>query len=259
MRWNVEYFEEYEAMSEIKATSQDYLESSLILTEAEPPQLERVMVLTVLANIDHGTRLPTALEKAERYAQTAVDLAEQLNVPEELTDALETLANIYFESGRLPEQMAVLQRQLALSRDPRFANLRKRINIFNSLCHALIPVGEYAQAIAYAIEAENLIAQNPALAIAKPFWTLDDQALCWLRLDRWDELLQVDKKRQEIEKRYSPEQSSGEYCMELAVAAAGLALQGDFDKARVLREQSYDYMVQSAGGSTENWARSQFY
>ena len=36
--------------------SQAYLESSLILTEAEPPQLERVRVLTALANIDHGTR-----------------------------------------------------------------------------------------------------------------------------------------------------------------------------------------------------------
>ena len=52
----------------------------------------------------------------------------------------------------------------------------------------MIPVGEYAQAIAYLIEAERLVAQNPALG--PPFWTLVGQALCWLRLDRWDELLQ---------------------------------------------------------------------
>ena len=257
MMWNVLYYEQYEAMSETKAASQDYLESSLILTEAEPPQLERVLVLTALADIDRGTRLPSALDRAERYAQAAVDLAEQLDVPEELADSLEALANVYFERGRLPAQLAVSRRRLALSRDPRFGNLRKRIGIFNSLSDALIPVGEYAQAITYSIEAERLAAQIPALG--PPFWTLSIQALCWLRLDRWDELLEVDKKRQDLEKRYSREQFGGAYCMELAVAAAGLALQGDFDQARVLREQAYDYMVQGSGGSTENWGRTQYY
>jgi tetratricopeptide (TPR) repeat protein len=256
MRRNVVY-EQYEAMSEIRVASQDYLESSLILTEAEPPQLERVLVLTALANIDHGTRLPSALDKAERYAQAAVDLAEQLDVPEALADALEALANIYFECGRLPEQLALSRRRLDLSRDPRFGNLRKRIDIISSLSHALMPVGEYAQAIAYLIEAERLIAQNPALDM--PFWTLAEQALCWLRLDRWDQLLQVDKNRQHIEKRYSPQQYGGEYCMELAVAAAGLALQGDFDQAKVLRTQAYDHMLRSEGGSIEGWGRTHYY
>jgi len=71
--------------------------------------------------------------------------------------------------------------------------------------------------------------------------------------------LEVDKKRQDLEKCYSREQFGGAYCMELAVAAAGLALQGDFDQARVLREQAYDYMVQGSGGSTENWGRTQYY
>ena len=93
---------------------------SLILTEAEPPQLERVRVLTALANIDHGTRLPSALDRAERYAQAAVDLAEQLDAPEELADALEALANVYFERGQSPAHLAVSRRRLALSRDPRF-------------------------------------------------------------------------------------------------------------------------------------------
>jgi tetratricopeptide (TPR) repeat protein len=227
------------------------------MTEAEPPQLERVLVLTAMANIDYGTRLPSALDRAERYAQAAVDLAEQLDAPEELADSLGTLANVYFECGRLPAQLAVSHRRLALSRDPRFGNLRKRIDIVSSLSNALIPVGEYAQAITYLIEAERLVAQNPALG--PPFWILSDQALCWLRLDRWDELLQVDKKRQDLEKRYSREQFGGAYCMELAVAAAGLALQGDFDQARVLREQAYDYMVQGDGGSTKNWGRTQYY
>jgi hypothetical protein len=121
----------------------------------------------------------------------------------------------------------------------------------------MIAVGEYSEAIAHLIEAERLIAQNPALG--PPYFPLVYQALCWLRLDRWDELLKVDRKRQELEKRYSREQFGGSYCMELAVAAAGLALQGDFDQARVLREQAYDIMVQKDGAPSEHWGRTHYY
>jgi tetratricopeptide (TPR) repeat protein len=258
MRWNVDY-EQFEAMSDIAAASQDHLESSLILSETEPPQLERVRVLTALANIDHGTRLPSALDAAERYAQAAVELAEQLDALEELVDSLNALASVYFERGQSAAQLAVSRRLLALSRDPRFGNvnIRKRILTLYRLSNAMIPVGQYTQAIAYLVEAEHLVAQNPALQ--PPPWTLVGQALCWLRLDRWDELSKVHKKRQDLEKRYSREQFGGSYCMELAVVAAGLALQGDFDQARVLREQAYDFMVQGDGVSTESWGRTQYY
>jgi tetratricopeptide (TPR) repeat protein len=126
MKWNVDH-EQYEAISKIGAASQDYLESSLTLTAAEPVQLERVRVLTTLANIGHGTRLPSALVKAERYAQAAAELAEQLDVPEELAAALEALADVYFEYERLPEQLAVSHRLLTLSRDPRFGNVRNEL------------------------------------------------------------------------------------------------------------------------------------
>jgi hypothetical protein len=121
----------------------------------------------------------------------------------------------------------------------------------------MIPAGQYSQAVAYLIEAERLATQYPALGPS--IWVLSGQALCWLRLDKWDELLQVDKRRQEFEECDSREQLGGSYCMEVAVAAAGLALQGDFDQAGVLREQAYDYMVQDSGGSTESWGRTQFY
>jgi DNA-binding SARP family transcriptional activator/tetratricopeptide (TPR) repeat protein len=256
MKWSVAY-EQFEATAETRAASQDYLESYLILSEAEPPQLERVRVLTVLANIDHGTRLPSALDRAERYAQEAVDLAEQLDAPEELAEALQALADVCFERGESSAHLTVSRRLLALSRDPRFGNLRRRIGILNGLADALMSVGEYAQAIAYLVEVERLVSQNPALG--PPLWTLVGQALCWLRLDRWDQLSKVDKKRQDLEKRYSREQFGGSYCAELAVAAAGLALQGDFDQARVLREQAYAVMVQQDGGSTESWGRTQYY
>ncbi len=251
----VEYPEQFEATAEARAAAQDYLESSLILTEAELPQRERVRVLTALAKIGYGLRLPSALDTAEHYAQAAVDLAEQLDAPEELSEALEALADVYFEYGRLPAYQAVSRRRLTLSRDPRFGDVRKQIGILRDLSDAMMPVGEYAQGIAYLTEAESLAAQHPALV--PPLETLGRQALFWLRLDRWDELFQVDKRRQDFEQRYSLDQFEGGYCMELAVAAAGLALRGDFDQARVLREQAYDYMVQFGG--TENWGRTEYY
>ena len=212
-------------------------------------------MLTALANIGYGIRLSSALATAERYAQAAVELAEQLDAPEELSEALEALADVYFEYGRLPAYLAVSRRRLTLSRDPRFGDVRKQIGILIALSSAMIPSGDYAQAIAYLTEAESLAAQHPALV--PPLWTLGRQALLWLRLDKWDELFQVDKRRQDLEQRYSPEQFGGGYCMELAVAAAGLALRGDFDQARVLREQAYNYMVQFGG--SEIWGRTEYY
>jgi DNA-binding SARP family transcriptional activator len=257
MRWAVEFHEQFEEMSETGATLQDYLESYLISTEAEAPHLERARVLTVLANVGHGTRLASALDRAEGYAQAAVDLAEGLDAPEELADALQALADVHFERDEPAAHLAVSRRRLALSRDPRFGDLGKRTWILFSLALALIAVGEYREAIGYLVEAEGLVSQNPALG--PPLWLLVYQALCWLRLDRWDELRTVDKKRQALEKRYSREQIAPIYCMELAIAAAGLALQGDLDQARILREQSYDMMVQADGAPSENWGRSHYY
>ena len=251
----VEFYKQFEATAGTWAASRDYLESSLIWTGAELSELERVRVLTTLADIGRGNRSSAALDSAERYAQTAVELAEQHDAPVELSDALEVLANVYFESGRLPTFLAVSRRRLALSRDPRFGDVAKQINILIDLGRAMIPAGEYAQAITYLNEAESLAARHPALV--PPLWMLGSQALCWLRLDKWDEVLHVDQRRQDLEQRYSREQFGGTYCMELAVAAAGLTLQGNFERARVLRDQAYDFMVQAGG--TEYWGRAEHY
>ena len=258
MRWIVDH-EQFEAMSGTAAASQDYLEANLTLTEAEPPQLERVRVLTTLAHIDHGTRLPSALDTAERYAQAAVELAEQLDAPEELADALNALADVYFERGQSSAHLTVSRRLLDIFRDPRYGNvnLRKRIFTLHTLGNAMIPAGEYARAVDYFVEAEHLLTQYPALG--QPLFALSGQALCWLRLDRWDELLQVDKRRRDFEERYSYGRFDGSYCMEVAVVAAGLALQGDFDQVRVLREQAYEFMVRDIGQDPSNWGRTAYY
>ena len=254
MKWFVE-FDQYEAMSETQATSRAYLEASLPLAKSESPQLEVVRVLTTLA-YDAGIHSPSALDTVEGYAQTAVNLAEQLDAPVELSAAFQLLAGVYSARGHLPKQLKALRQGLSFSRDPRFGDTRRRIEILANLSEALRLVGGYDQAIPYLSEAESLAVQIGAVDLH--VHVLKAQALCWFRLDRWDELFRVDERRRDLEQRYTADQI-GPSCLEIAFTAAALALKGDLEQARVLREQAYAIMVRSAGGSPENWGRNHHY
>lgn len=248
-------FEQFEAVFQTGARSRAYLEAMLPLGERESPHLEMVHVLTALAQ-DTSRHFPSALDVAERYAQAAVKLAEQLDAPVEMSVALQALANLYSIRGLLPKQLEVSRRRLALSRGPRFGDLGERINVLNGVSSALILAGEYAQALPHLLEAESLAVQIGA--IDRLVTMLTDQGLCWFRLDRWDELFKIDEKRRELEQRY-PREQIGASCFEIALSAAALALRGDFDQAEVLRKQAYAIMVGRAGGSPENWGRGQHY
>ena len=252
LHWNVEE-EALVAWSQTLAASRAYLEARLPLAQSEHPKLEWVRVLTTLAKItDMGFPSPEDLETAEGYARAAVDLAKQLDAPEELSDALEALGRIYFVLGRLPDQLEVSRRRLALSRDPRFGDPRKRIGILLSFTDALMVVGEYAQAMQQLLESERLAIQ--IRDVAGRVWALGLQALCMFRLDRWDELFKLEEKRRELEQRYSRDQLGGGNCVVLSLCAAAHALQGDLDQARFLREQAFAIMARDS-----NWGRTQYY
>ncbi len=248
----------FDPLSQTLAPSRVYLEASLPLAHSEQPQLEWVRVLAALANFtDTGVRSTEGLDAAQGYAQAAVDLAEQLDAPEELSDALETLAGIYFVRGLLPEQLEVSRRRLALSQDPRFSDLHKRSHILESLSDALIAVGEYDQALPFLLELENLTIQIGA--IVDHIWALSLQALCHFRLDRWEEVIRLEGNRRELERRHSSVQLGGGYCVILSLSAAAHALQGDLDQARTQREQAYEFMLGGAERPPDNWGRSEFY
>jgi tetratricopeptide (TPR) repeat protein len=256
LRWHAE-FEQFEALSQTLATSRAYLESSLVLAEDEPPQLEWVLVLDALAT-ETGIELslPFDLDAAESYAQAAVEMAEELDAPLAISDALGTLAEIQLTRGWVSQYLEVSYRRLAISQDPRFSDVRKRIVILDDLGTALILAGEYHRAMPYLVEAESLAAQIGAVDLQ--ISALNLQATCWFRLDRWDEVLDVDEKRQELEQRNSRERI-GPSCIEVSVCAATLALRGDFDLARVLREQAYAIQVHLSGDPSPAWVRVHYY
>jgi tetratricopeptide (TPR) repeat protein len=257
MRWNVPA-EKFDALSQTLAISRAFLEAGLPLEGDERSQMEMVRVLSALANdSDSGMRPLAALDAAEEYAQAAVDLAEQLGAPVEMSDALGTLTSIYFVRGLLPEQLEASRRRLALSQDPRFNDLRKRSHILESLSDALIAVGEYDQALTWLMELGNLTLQMGA--IAEHVWSMGLQALCLFRLDRWEEIIELEENRRELEGRHSADQLGGGICVVISLSAATRALQGDQEEARFQRDQAYELMQGAAGGNWDNWFRTQYY
>jgi DNA-binding SARP family transcriptional activator/predicted ATPase len=254
MQWYIQ-FEKFEAMSETRVASRAFLESRLDLLERQALRLESVRVFTSLAN-DAGIHSSAASDKAKRYAQAAVDLAEAFDAPLELSAALQVLASVYYAGGDLRKHLGAMRRAHSLTSEPRFADTRGRINILINFSEALGQVGDYGSAILYAEEAERLAVRIGA--VDRHVQALNILAQSLLRLDRWDELRLVDDRRRDLEQRYSAEQI-GASCLAIAFAAAASALQGDMARARALREKAYAIMVRVAGGSPENWGRSQHY
>lgn len=251
----------YEALkpwSQALAASQAYLEANLPPAQSEISQVLWIRVLATLAIFSDTVSLsPEALNRAEGYAQAAVELADKLDAPEELSYALEALGRIYFVRGRLPDQLEVSRRRLILSRDPRFGDALRRINILEGLSDALMVVGEYHLAMEHLLEQEAMAIRIGA--VAQQVWALGLQALCLLRLDRWQEVFGLDEKRRELERRYSGDLLGGGNCVVLSMSATAHALQGDLEQARALREQAYAFMTRGESEPLENWERTQYY
>jgi tetratricopeptide (TPR) repeat protein len=254
MKWNVASVEQFEAPARAAEASRVALESTLPLVEGEP-QPEIVSVLTALAHEAFWVRVPPDWEAAESYLHAAVDKAEQLDTPVELSEALRILAIVQYSRGQLREYMQTSLRRLELSRDPGFGNLRARLNILLSFGRALVSGGEYAQALSYFLEAESLADHLRAAGVQVD--ALAAQSHCWLRLDRWDEMSRVDEKRRALEERY-PRDQVGPTCLHLGLNAAVRALRGEGEQAKALREEVYAIML-TADGPVEKWERPQHY
>jgi tetratricopeptide (TPR) repeat protein len=183
-------------------------------------------------------------------------MAEQLGVLAELSAALGALASVYGARGLWRERVQVSLRRLALSRDPRFGNLREQADILNQAGEALLRVGEYVQALPYLFEAEKFGEQ---IRVADVEWySLGLQGECWFGLDRWDELLKVEEKWQALTQRYAHEQI-GRLCFNLSLRAIVFALRGELKQCRVMREDVTNYMAALNGGPPEIWGRGALY
>ena len=116
-------------------------------------------------------------------------------------------------------------------------------------------VGDYAQANPLLLEAESLAVQIQAVDLE--FAALEERTRCLFRLDRWDEILNLEERSRDMQRRYPLEQI-GVSCFRIAVNASIHAMRGEIDLAVIQRKES-DAIMTEIAGSTEQWGREQHY
>ncbi len=235
------------------------LEAGLQLIEGEAPNPETARLLTALS-FDAWYWGPSGvpeLEAAEGWATQAAQMAEQLGQAIPLSAALGALATAYGGRGLFRERVQVSLRRLALSRDPAFGDLRERVDILNQTGSALCSVGEYGQGLPHLEEAERVAAEIQD--VDQQTTALRYQAVAWLRLDRWEALLEAYEKTLVLERRYPHFFEQGPVkCFFLGLVASVHALRGDFERAARLRQESQSIMI-AAEGPPDRWGRSNRY
>lgn len=252
-KWSVNV-EMYQQVSKIREASRASLESSLrtVQNERHP---ETVSLLVALSMDAWRNQNPPEWDAAKRFAQAAVDMAEQLNDAALLSQALGALASVLDGTSLLREHLAVALRRYEITRTENFADGREQLDAQRGLGAALMGVGEYAEALLHLGAAEQAAVQNQA--VNQQANALGLQSQCLFRLDRWDDLFETEKKWRELEREY-PRERVGETCYFVALCASAHALRGERAQTAIYRAESYDYMV-SVSGQPDEWQRNQHY
>jgi predicted ATPase/class 3 adenylate cyclase len=245
----------FEPLVEVAASSSASLDAALKAAENEPPSLEKVRLLTILSTNAQYVRVPVDWDLAEGYARRALEMAEKLDSALALSTALGTLGELYFNRGLWRELVQVCLRRLALSRDARFNDLQERVSAVIDTGQALVRVGEYAQAIPFLLEGESLAGQMQDVLMEK--YALDERIHCLFRLDRWDEILNLDEKMRDMQRRY-PREQIGASCRMIAFIASIHAMRGELDLAVIQRKEAQAIMT-TISGSFDQWGRTHHY
>jgi hypothetical protein len=182
-------------------------------------------------------------------------MAEELAQPVVLSRALGALCNVLDGRSMLRDHLQVALKRLEVSRDGRVDDLVEQIDAMSGAGMGLMYVGEYEEAIPYLQQAEALALT--AQSIGQQTAAIGLQSHCAFRLDRWDEVLALEEKWRDIERRF-PRQRVGPTCFSAALSGSVHALRGDIDKAKAYARESVEYMI-SVSGAPELWQRNQFY
>ena len=252
-KWNVD-LDTYRHVRDLTLESLDQLELSLSAGKPEP-SAEAVLALATLSFEAWRSRTPPDWERAQRFAQAAVDIAEQLDEPVVLSRALGALCNVLDGQSLLRDHLHFALRRLEVSSDRRVDDPIERIDALSGAGMALMYVGEYEQAFPHLQEAEALALK--VQSIGQQTAAIGLQSQCAFRLDRWDDVLALEDKWRELERRY-PRQRVGPTCFNAAMSGSVYALRGDSDRSKAYGKESVDFMI-SMSGSPELWQRNQFY
>ena len=254
LKWTVS-LDSMQVAKQARLASRAQLIEQLGALGGAAPDLETVRALVALSTDAWRIEDPPDWEAAQRFGQAAVDMASQLDSLGDLSLAYGALGNVLDGRGRLREHLEVAERRLAICRRPEFVDLREQVEALRALGSSLMNVGEYAEALPHLVEAEALA--NRVRATDQIINALGIQAQCLFRLDRWDEVLAVEAKWRDLERRHTREQV-GATCFFVALSASVHARRGDLELASSYAKESFDFMV-SVSGPLEHWQRNQFY
>ena len=252
-KWNVD-LETFQQVQDLTLESLHELEQRLSGLKPEPTA-EVVRALATLSFEAWRKRMPPDWERAQRFAQSAVDMAEELAEPVDTSRALGALGNVLDGQSLLRDHLQVALRRLEISSELSLEHPLERIEAVSGAGMALMYVGEYEHAIPYLQEAEALAVN--AQAVGQQTAAIGLQSQCAFRLDRWDEVIALEEKWRELERRF-PRQRVGPTCFDAALSGSVYALRGDLEKSRAYGKESVDFMI-SMSGSPEIWQRNQFY
>lgn len=215
------------------------LQEGLRLMTDEPPHVETVRLLVGLSKQCWRERTVQDWEAAEQYAQRAVDMAEQLNATSALSAALNALNVVHVAKGRFHQRVHVALRCVELSHLSDFTDQREHIHLLDEAGAALMDIGDYARALTYLQESERVV--NQIHAVGALAGLLHLQALCALRLDRWDDVA-LEEKFQPLQQRHHTPRLTPD-CVHTALLACVHAWRGEKEQAARWRDASFDAMA----------------
>jgi DNA-binding SARP family transcriptional activator len=238
------------------ATARSSLEAGLALVQDQSPHPETIRLLCALSRDAWYVTSSADWNAAERYAQAAMAMAERLDLPEELSLALEALYFVYGARGMFRERVEVCLRRLDLSRGPGFTGYRERVDILYPLGRALYSVGEFESALSHAMETESLSAAIQDVSSQVTAMVLQSQ--CLYSLDRWDDLFSLNARLLEIRARNPIERMGASLWVHTALVSVLERFRGNREKADALREETCNMMIATAG-PPEGWVRNHHY
>jgi hypothetical protein len=103
----------------------------------------------------------------------------------------------------LRQHLEVARRRLEITQEPDFRDQRERIDALRGIGAALMYVGEYDQAVPYLDGAAEL-----AVSLQAPDQIANALGLktqCFYRMDRWDDVLEIEKDWRDLDLRYTRE------------------------------------------------------
>jgi class 3 adenylate cyclase/tetratricopeptide (TPR) repeat protein len=236
------------------------LESTKLATElieGEPPHSEAVRVLLAWFPLKVRTLAGRQnWDEAEARVTAALKMAEKLDDPVGTAAALARMETIYHRQDRFDEQRAAAMRRLEISRDPRYQDPRSEASALLAIGVALKNSGSFDNAMNYLIEAQELAERIGAIELVAD--ALGAQTECRFRQDRWDDVVAIEERLLGLHHQYGIARA-GPICFYLGFSASVNALRGEHIRASELRQEAYEIMITAAGGSEDQWVRSQHF